>query len=143
LIKLQSEPIEVADLVAAVASPGAGAVSLFLGTVRDSNRGRRVVALEYQAYDAMALREMVGVAQEAGKRFEASRAALVHRTGRLEVGEVAVGIAVAAPHRKQSIEACRFIIDELKKRVPIWKKEFYEDGGLWLEGGEDGLKEDR
>ncbi len=143
MIKLQEEPIEAADLVAAVTSPGAGAVSLFLGTVRDRNRGRRVTALEYQAYGEMALREMSDVAEEAGTRFGISGVALVHRTGRLEVGEVAVGIAVAAVHRTQSIEACRFIIDELKKRVPIWKKEFYEGGSVWLEGGEDGIRADR
>jgi molybdopterin synthase catalytic subunit len=143
LIKLQAERIEAAELVAAVTTPEDGAVSLFLGTVRNNNRGRRVIALEYQAYDEMALREMTGVAEEAGKRYEATRVALVHRTGRLEVGDVAVGIAVSSAHRKQSIEACRFIIDELKKRVPIWKKEFYEGGSVWLEGGEDGLTADR
>jgi molybdopterin synthase catalytic subunit len=143
LIKLQEERIEAAELVAAVTTPQDGAVSLFLGTVRNSNRGRRVIALEYQAYDDMALREMTSVAEEAGKRYRATRVALVHRTGRLEVGDVAVGVAVSSAHRKQSIEACRFIIDELKKRVPIWKKEFYEGGSVWLEGSEDGLTEDR
>jgi molybdopterin synthase catalytic subunit len=143
LIKLQAEPIEVADLIAAVSSPGEGAIALFLGTVRDNNRGRRVIALEYQAFDEMALREMTAVAKDAAERFGLFKVALVHRTGRLDIGEVAVGVAVAAPHRKQSFDGCRFVIDELKVRVPIWKKEFYEGGSVWLEGGGDDIKEDR
>jgi molybdopterin synthase catalytic subunit len=142
VVKLQAEPIVAAELMAAVASEGNGAISIFLGTVRDSNRGRRVIALEYHSYDEMAHREMAAVIKQAEERFTPSRVALVHRTGRLEVGEAAVGIAVAAPHRQQAMDGCRFVIDELKKRVPIWKKEFYEDGSVWLEDG-DQVKLDR
>jgi molybdopterin synthase catalytic subunit len=143
VVELQTAPIVAAELIASVASEGDGAVALFLGTVRSSNRGREVLCLEYHAYEKMARLQMADLARKAEKRFKASRVALVHRMGRLEVGEVAVGVAVAAAHRSQAMDACRFLIDALKKQVPIWKKEFYEGGSVWLEGGEEGSTTDR
>ena len=135
MIRLQQEPIEVVELISSVGGSGDGAVSLFLGRVRDRSRGRAVLHLEYQAYDGMAQREMARIIEEAGERFGLSAVALIHRTGRVGIGEVSVGLAVASPHRAEAIEGCRFIIDNLKSRVPIWKKEFYEGGSSWIGSG--------
>lgn len=135
MIRLQDEPIEIADLISSVGGDGDGAVSLFLGRVRDRSRGRAVLYLEYHAYEAMAEREMARIAEEARERFGLSAVALIHRTGRVEVGEIAVGVAVASEHRAEAMDGCRFIIDDLKKKVPIWKKEFYEGGSTWIGGG--------
>ena len=134
MIRLQSEPVRAEELIAAVRADGDGALALFLGTVRDHNEGRRVLRLEYQAYEEMARPEMQRLEEEARERFGISALALVHRTGSLQVGEVAVGIAVASPHREEAFAACRFVIDSLKKRVPIWKKEHFEGGEVWIEG---------
>jgi molybdopterin synthase catalytic subunit len=138
MVRLQSDPIRSEELIATVRDDGDGAVVLFLGAVRNRNAGRRVRHLEYQAYDEMAQPEMARLEAEALGRFDISAVALAHRTGRLQVGEVAVGIAVASPHRTDAFAACRFIIDELKKTVPIWKKECFEDGEVWIEGPGDG-----
>ncbi len=135
MIRLQPEAIRVEELLEAVGSDRAGAVSLFLGVVRDTNRGRRVLHLEYEAYAEMAEPEMRKLADEAASRFEITSVALVHRTGRLEIGEASVAVAVAAPHRGAACDACRFVIDTLKVSVPIWKKEFFEGGQVWIEGG--------
>jgi molybdopterin synthase catalytic subunit len=107
---------------------------VFVGTVRESNRGRRVLHLEYDAYPEMAESEMNKLILEAGERFDISSVALVHRTGKLEIGEVSVAAAVAAPHRVAAFDACRFVIDTLKRTVPIWKKEVFEGGEVWIEG---------
>ena len=122
-------------MLAAVASPACGAVVAFLGVVREtSDDDRRVSGLEYDAYPAMALSEMRAIGAEAVERFGAVRLAIVHRVGRLAIGEASVAIAAAAPHRADAFDACEFAIDELKKRVPIWKREHYTDGGgRWLE----------
>jgi len=133
-VRLQEEAIQVEDLVRAAGSPGDGALALFLGTVRDRSAGRSVLFLEYQAYPAMAECEMARIEREAIARFGVSRIALVHRTGRLEIGDTSVGIAVASPHRAQALEACRYVIEELKRTVPIWKKEYFQDGAVWVEG---------
>lgn len=138
MIRLQSEAVRAEDLIAAVRAEGDGAVVLFLGTVRDHNAGRRVRHLEYEAYEEMARPQMERLEGEARRRHGISALALVHRTGRLEVGEIAVGIAVAAPHREEAFAACRFVIDELKRSVPIWKKERFEGGEVWIEGPGDG-----
>jgi molybdopterin synthase catalytic subunit len=132
MIAVQPEPIDVTRVLAAVEGPGEGGVVLFVGRVRDTARGRGVSRLDYEAYPAMAHSEMERLAREARAEHGAARVALVHRTGRLEVGEVAVAIAVAAPHRAQAFEACRWLIDALKQRVPIWKKEWYADGSEWV-----------
>lgn len=111
-----------------VKHPQAGAVVLFLGTVRDNNSGRRIKFLEYEAYQAMALREMERVAGEAQRRWPLLGIAVVHRLGRLNVGEISVAIAVSSAHRKDAFEAGRFAIDTLKQTVPIWKKDVWEGG---------------
>jgi molybdopterin synthase catalytic subunit len=139
MVRLQLEPIRAEELLATVRSEQAGAVVLFLGTVRDHNAGRRVESLEYEAYEEMARTELERLQAAAHERFRLSGVALAHRTGRLEVGEVAVGIAVASAHREEAFSACRFLIDSLKERVPIWKRERFEGGGTWIEGsGESG-----
>jgi molybdopterin synthase catalytic subunit len=135
LIRLQTEPIVLDELVAAVQERGDGAVATFLGTVRDATKGRRVVALEYEAYGGMAEREMEKIAAEAKRRHAVSRVAIVHRTGRLTIGEASVAIAVSAPHRAGALDAVRFVIDTLKTTVPIWKREHFEDGAVWVGEG--------
>lgn len=134
MIRLQSEPIDLAAIVTAARGDGDGAVAVFLGTVRNENAGRRVLFLEYQAYDGMAERELRRIAADALDRFEVSRVAVVHRTGRLAIGDASVAVAVAAPHRAAAMEACRFVIDTLKATVPIWKREHVEGGAVWIEG---------
>jgi molybdopterin synthase catalytic subunit len=134
LARLQAEAIRPEELVAEVRRDVDGAVALFLGTVRDHHAGRRVRHLDYHAYPGMAEREMERIEAAARERFGVSRVAVVHRTGRLEIGEVSVAVAVAAPHRAEAMEACRFVIDRLKQTVPIWKKEYYEDGAVWIDG---------
>jgi molybdopterin synthase catalytic subunit len=132
MIALQSEPIDVAAVLAAVQAAGDGGVVLFLGRVRDRARDRDVRHLDYEAYGGMALAEMRALQRQAVAQHGAGEVALVHRTGRLVVGEVAVAIAVSAPHRAQAFDACRWLIDALKQRVPIWKKEWYVDGSEWV-----------
>ncbi|MEP7345268.1 MAG: molybdenum cofactor biosynthesis protein MoaE [Gemmatimonadaceae bacterium] len=120
--------IDVARLTSTVSGPECGAVSLFLGTVRNENDGRAVTGIEYSAYREMAERELGKIVDEAVKRFGNVRVALLHRLGHLAVGEASVAIAVAHPHRTESLDAARFIIEALKQRVPIWKREHYVDG---------------
>ncbi len=134
MVRLQKQPIRSEELIAQVRSDADGAVALFLGTVRAHNKGRRVLYLEYEAYSAMAESEMAAIERQARERFELSDVALVHRTGRLEIGEVSVAVAVASAHRATAFEACRFVIDTLKQKVPIWKKEVFEGGEAWIEG---------
>jgi molybdopterin synthase catalytic subunit len=143
LTRLQNEPIVAGDLLSAVSGAGDGAVALFLGTVRDENRGREVLYLEYQAYEEMARSEMERVAELARSRRGVSNVAIAHRTGRLEIGEVSVAVAVAAPHRAEAFEACRFVIDTLKRTVPIWKKEVFRGGEVWIEGAGETPRRDQ
>jgi len=110
-----------------------GALCLFLGVVRGDNDGRPVLRLEYEAYEDMALPMMEELAADTRRRFGVSEVRIVHRLGRLEVGEVSVAVAAASPHRAEAFAACRHAIDTLKARVPIWKKEFYADGAVWRE----------
>jgi molybdopterin synthase catalytic subunit len=131
-VRLVREPIDVASL--AGRSDADGAVSLFVGVVRNENRGRAVVRLEYEAYEEMALPLMEEIAAEAGRLFPVTDVRLVHRLGRIEVGEASVAVAVSSPHRAEAFAACRFAIDTLKAQVPIWKKELYADGSEWLDG---------
>jgi molybdopterin synthase catalytic subunit len=105
---------------------------VFIGTVRNHADRRAVVRLEYEAYDKMALKKMEEVAAEARRRWPVEKAAVVHRKGVLQIGEVAVVIAVSTPHRRESFEACQYIIDTIKQVVPIWKKEVYENGETWI-----------
>ena len=137
MIRLQQDPIDVAELLEKVGSEGDGAVTLFLGTVRNRNEGRSVIRLEYHAYPEMALKQMQRVALDTTERFNVSAIGIAHRVGELVPGEVSVAIAVATPHRAQAFDACRFAIDTLKTRVPIWKKEFFEGGEVWIESPAD------
>ena len=111
-----------------------GAVCVFDGIVRDNTRGRRTLYLDYEAYREMALEQMSGLAAEATTRFPVREVAVVHRLGRLHIGETSVLIAVASAHRGAAFDACRWVIDTLKKTVPIWKKEKFEDGAVWADG---------
>jgi molybdopterin synthase catalytic subunit len=132
MVGLTREPIDAGALTAATAADGA--VCLFLGVVRNENGGRPVRHLEYEAYEEMALPLMEQIAAETRRRWPVTDVRIVHRLGRLEIGEASVAIAVTAPHRGAAFEACRYAIDTLKATVPIWKKEFYADGAVWLEG---------
>ena len=133
LVDLVAEPLSEGALVAAVEDPGAGAVVLFSGVVRDQTGGRRVKFLEYEAHAPMALAKMREIAAAARQRHPGiRRLAIVHRVGRLEIGESSVLIAVSTAHRGEGFDACRFAIDTLKETVPIWKKEYFEDGEVWV-----------
>lgn len=134
MVRLQTEPIRIETIVEAIREDEDGAVEAFLGTVRNHNSGRRVLYLEYHAYPEMAEGEMAKLERAAIERYGVSRVAIVHRTGRLEIGEVSVAVVVTSPHRAPAQKACRFVIDTLKKTVPIWKKEFFEGGTVWIEG---------
>ena len=134
MIKLTSQPIDPAQLLAAVEDDGSGGVVLFLGTVRDHSQGQAVVALEYEAYEPMALRQMHLIVEAVRQKWPVRRLAMVHRTGYMKVGEISVAIAVACAHRAEAFEASRFAIDTLKHSVPIWKKEYRPDGSSWVEG---------
>lgn len=134
MVRLQRGEIRVMEVLEAVGHERDGAVALFLGQVRNHHRARSVLHLEYEAYAEMAASEMNRLVDRARERFDISSAALVHRTGRLEIGEISVAVAVAAPHRAAAFDACRFIIDTVKQVVPIWKKEVFADGEVWIEG---------
>jgi molybdopterin synthase catalytic subunit len=123
-----SHAIDVASLIDDVASHANGATAIFLGTVRDVNDGRAVTGMEYTAYDAMASAEIAKIAGEAAERFGGVTLAVQHRIGVLALGDVSVAIVAAHPHRRDALDATRFVIEELKKRVPIWKREHYADG---------------
>jgi MoaE-MoaD fusion protein len=131
-ISIGLDPVDVASLDVAVADPAAGATVTFVGTTRRDNAGRHVLRLEYEAYEPMALKEMRKLAEEAGRRYGIVRIAIQHRIGVVEIGEVSVAIAVSAAHRNEAFEACRFAIDRLKEVVPIWKKEHFEGGEIWV-----------
>jgi molybdopterin synthase catalytic subunit len=132
MVRLTRDPIDLAGLSAA--SPADGALCLFVGVVRDENGGRKVTHLEYEAYEEMALPLMERIEAETRERWPVTDVRLVHRLGRLAIGEASVAVAVASPHRAEAFAACRHAIDTLKAQVPIWKKEFYADGAEWLEG---------
>ncbi len=133
-VKIVHEPIDYEAVVGRLKQPADGAAVIFDGVVRDNTRGRRTLYLDYEAYEAMALKQMESLAVEARARFEVRGVAIVHRLGRLEIGETSVLIVVAAGHRGAAFEACRWIIATLKKTVPIWKKEYFEDGAVWADG---------
>ncbi len=121
-------------LLQSVKRPEDGAAVLFDGVVRDNTRGRRTLYLDYEAYQEMALRQMEGLAEQAIQQFGVRDVRIVHRLGRLEIGETSVLIVVASAHRAAAFEACRWVIDTLKRTVPIWKKEYFEDGAVWADG---------
>jgi molybdopterin synthase catalytic subunit len=130
---LSEHPLDPGEVTRRVQGPDAGGLVTFLGAVRDHSRGRAIRFLEYEAYAPMAQREMERIADEASQRWPGARVAIAHRLGHLEIGELAVVVVAAAAHRAEAFEACRFAIDTLKQRVPIWKKEVAEDGSYWVE----------
>jgi molybdopterin synthase catalytic subunit len=137
IIRITREPLDgeaIRALEAAVTYPGAGGIVTFAGVVRDNARGKRVRSLEYDAYPEMAEGQMREIAAEVARRWPESRLAMVHRIGPMAIGEASVVIVAACPHRAEAFEACRYAIDTLKASVPIWKKEYYEDGEAWVEG---------
>jgi len=131
-VKIMDAPLSLDRVVAAVTNPGMGGVVTFTGVVRRHSRGTTVEKLEYSAYDAMAIREMTRLCDEIEGEIAGTRIAVEHRVGNLAIGDIAVVIAAAAPHRAEAFAACRAMIDRLKDRVPIWKKEFGEDGAEWV-----------
>jgi molybdopterin synthase catalytic subunit len=136
MIRLTREEIDYNALTEQVRRPGCGAVVTFLGTVRDLTGDRVTAALDYEAYPGMAEKKMTEIEAEARRRWPVGELAVVHRLGRLEVGEVSVAVAVSCPHRDQAFEACRYAIDRLKELVPIWKKENWADGSTeWVHPG--------
>jgi molybdopterin synthase catalytic subunit len=145
LLAITAAPLDLAGLAATVQSeqtgraarvdrPGPGAVATFVGTVRDRNQGRRVVRLEYEAYEPLALRAFERIAGEAGVEWPDVVLGIHHRVGTLGIGEASVTIAAAAPHRGQAFAACRYAIERIKQIAPIWKREYFEDGHCWIEG---------
>ncbi|HEY5544958.1 MAG TPA: molybdenum cofactor biosynthesis protein MoaE [Gemmatimonadaceae bacterium] len=126
--RLTRQPIDAASLTREVSAAGRGAISLFLGTVRNSNEGREVDGIDYSAYETMAVAEMNRIASEAADRYPGVAVSLEHRIGTLRVGDVSVAIACAHAHRAPALDANRYVIEELKRRVPIWKREHYLDG---------------
>ena len=139
--ELRDTSLDVAAAVAFVSTPAAGGIGVFLGTTRDEAHpdGRRLVALDYESYAPMALKQMRALAAAARERWPIVRLALLHRTGRVALAEPSVVIAVATPHRAESFEACRWLIDTLKVDVPVWKREVWDDGsGTWVEGQKAG-----
>jgi molybdopterin synthase catalytic subunit len=133
------EAIEPGRVVSGLPGRGDGACLLFLGVVRDRNEGREVVKLEYEVYREMAEKALADIALEAADRFGTDRITVVHRVGELQVGEIATAIAVATPHRAEAYDASRFIIEALKRRLPIWKREHYREGdAVWTGGAHPG-----
>jgi MoaE-MoaD fusion protein len=133
-VELVREPIQVVEVVGLLKAPADGAVVAFEGIVRNHSGGRRTLYLDYEAYEPMALAKLREISGAMRTQFPVDRVALVHRLGRLTIGETSVLVAVSSAHRAAAFDACRFGIDTLKRTVPIWKKEYFEDGAVWAEG---------
>jgi MoaE-MoaD fusion protein len=134
IFQLVREPIDRSALVRLVRTPEDGAIVTFDGFVRNQSHNRPTLYLDYEAYESMALAKMREIGVHLHEKFAIHRVAMVHRLGRLEIGETSVFIAVSAPHRAAAFDACRLAIDTLKRTVPIWKKEYFEDGAVWADG---------
>jgi molybdopterin synthase catalytic subunit len=132
MFEIVEQPIDIESVTAAVADPATGATVTFIGTTRDHNDGRSVTQLEYEAYPEMALAEMRKIAELATQRWPISKMAIVHRIGQVPIGEASVVIAASSAHRVAAFEACHFAIDRLKEVVPIWKKEHFDGGEVWI-----------
>ncbi len=132
MLRFQADAVEVAAVEAAVTSPTHGAILVFSGVARDHNLGKGVTGLHYEAYEPMAVAELARIAAEVAERWPDTRLAIVHRVGAVAIGEPSVVIAVGSPHRVAAYEASRYAIDELKARVPVWKRETYADGTAWI-----------
>ena len=135
MFDLTRDTIDIQTITESVQKPEDGAVVVFDGVVRKHSKGKAVRYLEYDAYESMAIKKLEEVGTRAKNEFEIRDIAIVHRLGHMEVGECSVAIVVASAHRGPAFDACRFAIDTIKEIVPIWKKEFYEDGEVWIEGG--------
>jgi len=133
-VQIVRERIDTSSLIEGMKCPADGALVVFEGVVRNNSRGRRTLFLDYEAYEEMALRQMKDLVEKAVSQFRVRQVALVHRIGRLQIGESSVVISVASAHRAAAFEACRWLIDTLKCTVPIWKKEYFEDGAVWADG---------
>ncbi len=131
-ILLSDSPLDVLTCIHSVTSPQSGGIDVFIGTVRNATKGKTVLHLEFEAYAPMAIREMEKIAAKAKEKWPVHTIAIHHRTGKLDIGDIAVIIAVSAAHRDAAFQACRFAIDTLKETVPIWKKEVFEDGEVWV-----------
>lgn len=131
-IQLLDTPLKVDDCTQFVTSASAGGTTVFIGTVRDQTKGKKVLRLDFEAYGPMAISEMRKIAEQATEKWQCEKISIHHRVGTLEIEEIAVIIAVATPHRKAAFEACQYCIDTLKETVPIWKKEIFEDGEVWV-----------
>ncbi len=132
LCKITEQTINMQELADFVADPAAGAVATFVGMTRNTNDGRLVIRLEYECYPGMAEKEMVKIAEEVLSRWPVRKIAMIHRLGRVDIGEASVAIAVSSGHRHAAFDACHYAINQLKETVPIWKKELYEGGELWI-----------
>jgi molybdopterin synthase catalytic subunit len=133
-VSITRQPIDTQGVLSKLKHGEDGAALVFEGIVRNQTRGRRTLYLDYEAYEQMALQELESLASQAIKKFQIRDVAIVHRLGRLEIGETSVLIAVASAHRGPAFDACRWVIDTLKRTVPIWKKEYFEDGAVWADG---------
>ncbi|NOT74066.1 MAG: molybdenum cofactor biosynthesis protein MoaE [Cyclobacteriaceae bacterium] len=133
MIEITEKPIDVQKVIETASQQGAGAINVFIGTIRDQAKNKKVVRLEYEAYEPMAIAETRKILEATSRKWELLGWAVSHRIGALKPGEVAVVVAVSTKHRKESFEACQFVIDELKKTVPIFKKEVFEDGEEWVD----------
>jgi molybdopterin synthase catalytic subunit len=131
-IQIFSYPLNIQSAIDWIMSPESGGIDVFIGTVRNATKGKKVIKLEFEAYEPMAIAEMEKIAKQAFEKWPVQKVLIHHRTGVLEVGEVPVVIAVSAVHRAAAFDACRYIIDTLKQTVPIWKKEIFEDGEVWV-----------
>jgi molybdopterin synthase catalytic subunit len=132
MFRVTDKPINLQELIDFVTDAEAGAVATFIGTTRNNNEGRKVIALDYEAYPEMAEKQLALLGQEASQKWPICRMAIVHRLGPVQITEPSVIIAVSAAHREAAFAACRFAIEEIKKTVPIWKKEVYEGGEIWI-----------
>ena len=141
--RLTADPLDANAVGAVVSSADCGAVTTFVGLVRDDNGGRRVLWLEYEAYEPLALKAFARIDEEAGEKWPSIALAIHHRVGRLEIGQASIVIAAASPHRPEAFAACRYAIERVKQIAPIWKHEHFEGGAVWIEGATaDPLDED-
>jgi len=132
LVHITSDPLETKEIISLVSRPGFGGINVFIGAVRDQTKGKKVVRLEYEAYEPMAIAEMTKISNRVIEKWTDAVIAIHHRVGVLKIGEAAVVIVVATPHRDHAFAACKYAIDTLKENVPIWKKEVFEDGEVWV-----------
>jgi molybdopterin synthase catalytic subunit len=131
-LKISDKALDIKSCIDKVMSPECGGIDVFIGTVRNETKGKRVLRLEFETYEVMALYEMNKIAEQAVEKWQVQHIVIHHRKGVLQVGEIPVVIVVAAAHRGAAFDACRYIIDTLKQTVPIWKKEVFEDGEVWV-----------